>query len=74
MLAVTVALDESIFSPQQLQPYGPYNRYGYGGMGYGGFGYGGGMGYGGMGMGGPLLLGGLGAGLLATPFLMGGFW
>ncbi|KAL0027510.1 hypothetical protein WJX77_006856 [Trebouxia sp. C0004] len=60
MLAVTVALDESLFSPQQLQPYGPYNRYGYGGYGYGGFGYGA-----------PLLLG---AGLLATPFLLGGFW
>ena len=60
MLAVTVALDESLFSPQQMQPYGPYNRYGYGGYGYGGFGYGA-----------PLLLG---AGLLATPFLLGGFW
>lgn len=60
MLAVTVALDESLFSPQQMLPYGPYNRYGYGGYGYGGFGYGA-----------PLLLG---AGLLATPFLFGGFW
>ena len=60
MLAVTVALDEALFSPQQMLPYGPYNRYGYGGYGYGGFGYGA-----------PLLLG---AGLLATPFLLGGFW
>lgn len=60
MLAVTVALDESLFSPQQMLPYGPYNRYGYGGYGYGGFGYGA-----------PLLLG---AGLLAPLVLFGGFW
>lgn len=71
MLAVTIALDESIFSSQLISSsYGPY--------GYGGYGYGGGMGYGGMGYGGPMLLG---AGLLATPFMlggmgmgMGGFW
>ena len=67
MLAVTVALDEALFSPQQMA-YGPYSRYGYGG--YGGYGYGG-YGYGGFGYGAPLLLG---AGLLATPFLFGGFW
>ena len=48
------------FSPQQMLPYGPYNRYGYGGYGYGGFGYGA-----------PLLLG---AGLLAPLVLFGGFW
>lgn len=60
MLAVTVALDEALFSPQQMLPYGPYNRYGYGGYGYGGFGYGA-----------PLLLG---AGLLAPLVLFGGFW
>ena len=67
MLAVTIALDEAVFSPQQMA-YGPYSRYGYGG--YGGYGYGG-YGYGGFGYGAPLLLG---AGLLATPFLFGGFW
>lgn len=67
MLAVTVALDESLFSPQQMMPYG-YGRYGYGGYGYGGYGYGGrGLGYGA-----PLLLG---AGLLAPLVLFGGgFW
>ena len=65
MLAVTVALDEALFSPQQVLPYGPYNRYGYGGYGYGGFGYGG------FGYGAPLLLG---AGLLAPLVLFGGFW
>lgn len=70
MLAVTVALDESIFSPQQMQPYGypGYGRMGYGGMGYRGMGYGG-MGYG---YGAPMLLGG--ALLGASPFLLGGFW
>lgn len=72
MLAVTVALDESLFSPQQMMHYGPYGRYGYGGGygygGYGGYGYGGrGFGYGA-----PLLLG---AGLLAPLVLFGGgFW
>ncbi|KAL3161266.1 hypothetical protein ABBQ38_009627 [Trebouxia sp. C0009 RCD-2024] len=65
MLAVTVALDEALFSPQQMLPYGPYNRYGYGGYGYGGYGYGG------FGYGAPLLLG---AGLLAPLVLFGGFW
>lgn len=70
MLAVTVALDESLFSPQQMMPYG-YSRYGYGGYGYGGYG---GYGYGGRGLGygAPLLLG---AGLLAPLVLFGGgFW
>lgn len=68
MLAVTVALDESLFSPQQMMHSGPYGRYGYGGgYGYGGYGYGGGLGYGA-----PLLLG---AGLLAPLVLFGGgFW
>lgn len=68
MLAVTVALDESLFSPQQMVPYGAYNRYGYGGYGYGGYG---GYGYGGRGFGygAPLLLG---AGLLAPLVLIGG--
>lgn len=65
MLAVTVALDEALFSPQQMLPYGPYSRYGYGGYGYGGYGYGG------FGYGAPLLLG---AGLLAPLVLFGGFW
>ena len=65
MLAVTVALDESIFSPHQMQSYGypGYGRMGYGGMGYGGMGYG---------YGAPMLMGG--ALLGASPFLLGGFW
>lgn len=67
LLALCIALDEAVFSPQQYA-YGPYSRYG----GYGGYGYGG-YGYGGFGYGAPLALG-LGAGLLATPFLLGGFW
>ena len=75
MLAVTVALDEAIFSPQHMQSYGygGYGGMGYGGMGYGGMGYGG-MGYGGLGygFGAPMLLGG--AMLGASPFLLGGFW
>ena len=66
LLALCVALDEAVFSPQQYSAYGPYGR---GGYGYGG--YGRGYGYGGYGYGAPLLLG---AGLLATPFLFGGFW
>lgn len=66
LLALCVALDEAVFSPMQLATYGPYGRGGYG------YGYGrGGYGYGGYGYGAPLLLG---AGLLATPFLFGGFW
>ncbi|KAA6421709.1 MAG: hypothetical protein FRX49_08320 [Trebouxia sp. A1-2] len=80
MLAVTVALDESIFGVQAYG-YGGIGSMGYGGMGYGGmgYGYGGGLGYGGLGYGGmfgaPLLLGGglgLGAGMMMGG--MGGFW
>ncbi len=83
MLAVTVALDESIFGVQAYG-YGGAGSMGYGGMGYGGMGYGGGLGYGGLGygglgyggmFGGPMLLGGglgLGAGMMMGG--MGGFW
>ena len=86
MLAITIALDESILSPQQMQPYGGLGGMGYGtrGMGYGmgGVGYGmGGMGYGlgGMGYRAPMLLGaGLGMGMLGGSMMgggmMGGFW